>query len=412
MKKRILTLFTVIAILSTFSMNFIFATSTPSTGTGTPTVSGEAGSSGEPGTDTGTGGNTTPTVSGDQTPTTTPSGDLVPNVSGDTTPNVSGDISGDISGDVSGEVITVTAYDEQIEIDKNTILTANFKATSTVPNATLSYLIVEKPAHGTLVHTKESDKSFTYTPDLDYVGTDSFTFKVSDGTSISNIATISITISVPAEEIIPFNYIDMQNHWANYSASHLAARGLIIGEEIGSRYYFYPERQMTRADFILFLLAITESNEDATIEIPKVTFADEKNTPDWLIEAAKLAYAKGIIKGSAEGNKLYLNAYNPLSRKEAVVMIDNVLTLTNSTERLTYEDTSLIPEWATQAVKNLTAYKIIQGDSENRFSPNKIITRAEAAEMCYKTVKQLESEEMPNISGDKITSGDTSGDIK
>ena len=410
MKKRILTLFTVLAILSSFSMNFIFATSSPTTGTETPTVSGEAGTGDGTGTDTS--GSTTPTVSGDQTPTTTPSGDLVPNISGDATPNVSGDISGDISGDVSGEIITVTAYDEKIEIDKNTILTANFKATSTVPNATLSYLIVEQPAHGTLVHTKESDKSFTYTPDLDYVGTDSFTFKVSDGTSISNIATISITISVPAEEIIPFNYIDMQNHWANYSASHLAARGLIIGEEIGSRYYFYPERQMTRADFILFLLAITESNEDATIEIPKVTFADEKNTPDWLIEAAKLAYAKGIIKGSAEGNKLYLNAYNPLSRKEAVVMIDNVLTLTNSTERLTYEDTSLIPEWATQAVKNLTAYKIIQGDSENRFSPNKIITRAEAAEMCYKTVKQLESEEMPNISGDKITSGDTSGDIK
>ena len=410
MKKRILTLFTVLAILSSFSMNFIFATSSPTTGTERPTVSGEAGTGDGTGTDTS--GSTTPTVSGDQTPTTTPSGDLVPNISGDATPNVSGDISGDISGDVSGEIITVTAYDEKIEIDKNTILTANFKATSTVPNATLSYLIVEQPAHGTLVHTKESDKSFTYTPDLDYVGTDSFTFKVSDGTSISNIATISITISVPAEEIIPFNYIDMQNHWANYSASHLAARGLIIGEEIGSRYYFYPERQMTRADFILFLLAITESNEDATIEIPKVTFADEKNTPDWLIEAAKLAYAKGIIKGSAEGNKLYLNAYNPLSRKEAVVMIDNVLTLTNSTERLTYEDTSLIPEWATQAVKNLTAYKIIQGDSENRFSPNKIITRAEAAEMCYKTVKQLESEEMPNISGDKITSGDTSGDIK
>ena len=56
------------------------------------------------------------------------------------------------------------------------------------------------------------------------------------------------------------------------------------------------------------------------------------------------------------------------------------------------------------------AYKIIQGDSENRFSPNKIITRAEAAEMCYKTVKQIEADDMPNISGD--TSGDNSGDIK
>lgn len=400
MKKRIFTLFTVVAILSSFSINFIYATSQP----GNTTVSGE----------TGNGTGTTPTVSGDVTPTPTPSGDLVPNISGDATPDDSGDISGDISGDVSGEVITVTAYDEEIEIDKNTILTANFRATSTITNATLTYLIVEQPTHGTLVHTDETSKSFTYTPDLDYVGTDSFTFKVSDGTSISNIATISITISVPDEEIIPFYYVDMQNHWANYSASHLAARGLIIGEEIGSRYYFYPERQMTRADFILFLLAITESNEDATIEIPKVTFADEDTTPDWLIEASKLAYAKGIIKGSAEGDKIYLNAYNTLTRKEAAVMLDNVLTLTDSTDRLTYEDTSLIPEWATQAVKNLTAYKIIQGDSENKFSPNKSITRAEAAEMSYKTVKQLEADEMSGIGGavSGDTSGDASGDIK
>lgn len=390
MKKRILTLFTVVAILSSFCLNSVLATS----------VSGNVNVSGETGT--------TPVVSGDITPA--PSGELVPSISGDLSGDISGDISGDSSGDVSGEVITVTAYDDEIKIDKNTILTANFKATSTINNATLTYLIVEQPSHGTLVHTTETDKSFTYTPDLDYVGTDSFTFKVSDGTSISNIATISITISVPAEEIIPFNYIDMQNHWANYSASHLAARGLIIGEEIGSRYYFYPERQMTRADFILFLLAITESNEDATIKIPEVKFADADTTPDWLIEAAKLAYAKGIIKGSAEGVKIYLNAYNPLSRKEAVVMINNVLDLTNSTDKLTYDDSNTIPEWAMQAVKNLTAYKIIQGDSENRFSPNKTITRAEAAEMCYRTVKQIEADDMPNISGD--ASGDNSGDIK
>ena len=91
-------------------------------------------------------------------------------------------------------------------------------------------------------------------------------------------------------------------------------------------------------------------------------------------------------------------------------MINNILDLTNSTDKLTYDDSNKIPEWATQAVKNLTAYKIIQGDSENRFSPNKIITRAEAAEMCYRTVKQIEADGMPNISGD--ASGDNSGDIK
>lgn len=363
MKKRFLALFTTLTLLSTFTINLVFATN----------VSGNVRPSGE-----------TPTTSGDITPT--PSGDLTP--------------SGEISGEVSGEVITVTATSEELKIEKNTILTSNFRATSTIPDSTLLYMIVDQPSHGTLVHTNETDKSFTYTPDLDYVGADSFTFKVSDGVSISNIATISITIALPEEEIIPFTYIDMQTHWANYSASHLAARGLIVGEEIGSRYYFYPDREMTRADFILFLLAITESNEDATIEIPAITFADADKTPAWLTEAAKLAYAKGIIKGSADGNKLYLNPYHTLTRKEATVMINNVLKLTDAKDNLTYVDATDIPSWASQAVKNLTAYKIIQGDSENKFKPNKVLNRAEAAEMCYKLVKQLEAEEMPNTSGD------------
>lgn len=368
MKKRFLALFTSLAILSSFSISFVFATS----------------------------GN----VSGEPLPPAVSSGDLTPPT------NTSGDNTGETSGEVSGEIITVTAYDQSLTIDRNTILTANLKAESTIENGTLTYIIETEPSHGTLVHTNSSDKAFTYTPDLDYVGTDSFTFKVSDGTTISNIATVTITITTPSGEIIPFFYVDMQEHWANYSASHLAARGLIIGEEIGNRFYFYPNREMTRSDFMLFLLAITESNEDATLEIPDVTFADAAETPHWLVEAAKLAYAKGIIKGSAAGNKLYLNPYKALTRKEAVVMIDNILDLTDSKDSLTYVDASTIPSWATQAVKNLTAYKIIQGNSNNEFRPDKIISKAEAAEMCYKLIKQLESEEMPNIRGD------ASGDIK
>lgn len=366
MKKRFLALFTAFSILSAFTINL--ATS----------ASGNEITS----------GSTLPDVSGSILPPAVSSGDIT------------GDIPGEISGDESGDVLVITAMDETIEIEKNTILTATFRATTTIENTTLSYIIVEQPMHGTLVHTEATNAEFTYTPDLDYTGTDSFTYKVSDGTNESNIATITININQPSEEIIPFNYIDMQDHWANYSASHLAARGLIIGEEIGSRFYFYPNREITRSDFILFLLAITESNEDANLEIPNVNFADADTTPDWLVEAAKLAYAKGIIKGSADGNQLYLNPYKALTRKEAVVMIDNILDLTDSTDNLTYADASSIPDWATQAVKNLTAYKIIQGNASNEFKPNRVISKAEAAEMCYKLIKQIEAEGMPDISGD------------
>ena len=86
-----------------------------------------------------------------------------------------------------------------------------------------------------------------------------------------------------------------------------------------------------------------------------------------------------------------MNAYAPLTRTEAVVMINNVLKPSNSTDSLKYTDASSIPEWGIQAVKNLTAYKIVQG-SGNVFDPNSVINRGQAAEMCFRLIKQMEKD--------------------
>ncbi|NEU06697.1 hypothetical protein GZH53_00070, partial [Flavihumibacter sp. R14] len=40
-----------------------------------------------------------------------------------------------------------------------------------------------------------ADGSFTYTPNANFNGTDSFTYKVSDGTLESNIATVTLTVT-------------------------------------------------------------------------------------------------------------------------------------------------------------------------------------------------------------------------
>ena len=62
---------------------------------------------------------------------------------------------------------------------------------SDVEGEALGYTIVSAPEHGTLSGT---GANLTYTPDADYNGPDSFTFKASDGTSDSNPATVSITV--------------------------------------------------------------------------------------------------------------------------------------------------------------------------------------------------------------------------
>ncbi|MEX2142607.1 MAG: Ig-like domain-containing protein [Pirellulales bacterium] len=56
----------------------------------------------------------------------------------------------------------------------------------------LSAVLVAPPEHGTLV--LNPDGTFVYTPNSNYNGTDSFTYKANDGELDSNVATVNITI--------------------------------------------------------------------------------------------------------------------------------------------------------------------------------------------------------------------------
>ncbi|WP_158781106.1 FG-GAP-like repeat-containing protein [Streptomyces sp. NRRL S-237] len=58
---------------------------------------------------------------------------------------------------------------------------------------TLTASVVTGPTHGTL--TLDPDGSFTYQPGSAYVGSDSFTYKATDGTVDSNVATVTINVS-------------------------------------------------------------------------------------------------------------------------------------------------------------------------------------------------------------------------
>jgi VCBS repeat-containing protein len=57
----------------------------------------------------------------------------------------------------------------------------------------LSAVLVTNPANGTL--TLNTDGSFTYTPNANFNGADSFTYRASDGVAQSNAATVSITVA-------------------------------------------------------------------------------------------------------------------------------------------------------------------------------------------------------------------------
>ncbi len=94
--------------------------------------------------------------------------------------------------------ITVTAVnDVPVANDQSVSTTRNTPKAITLTGSdidgnSLTYIIVATPSHGTLSGTGASR---TYTPNTNYTGADSFTFKVNDGTVDSAVATVSINIT-------------------------------------------------------------------------------------------------------------------------------------------------------------------------------------------------------------------------
>lgn len=88
------------------------------------------------------------------------------------------------------------ASDQSVTIKKNIDTNITLAATSPNPNADLTATIRTNPEHGTLSQINRQTGIVIYTPNQDYVGSDKFTFKVSDGKQdSSNVGTVSININ-------------------------------------------------------------------------------------------------------------------------------------------------------------------------------------------------------------------------
>ena len=84
-----------------------------------------------------------------------------------------------------------TANDQAVSTAEDAALAITLTG-SDQDNDTLVYSEMSAPAHGTLSGTAPN---LTYTPDADYFGPDSFTFKANDGLADSTLATVSITVN-------------------------------------------------------------------------------------------------------------------------------------------------------------------------------------------------------------------------
>jgi hypothetical protein len=113
----------------------------------------------------------------------------------------------DGTGDSNTSTVTITvaavndvpvASAVSASTGKNTAKTITLSATD-VEGSSLTYSIVSNPSNGSLGSV--SGTSVTYTPDSNWNGTDTFTYKANDGTADGNTATVTVNVVLNAKSL-------------------------------------------------------------------------------------------------------------------------------------------------------------------------------------------------------------------
>lgn len=183
------------------------------------------------------------------------------------------------------------------------------------------------------------------------------------------------------------DFIDVSNDWARSDIKILAYKQVISGIDES---IFAPENKITRAQFTALIVRALGLEP----RVSGMPFRDVKKT-DWYAGAVGAAVEAGIISGYSDGT-FKPNDY--VTREQVAVVLAKTLAVADIDAQLAAADRGLhlarfrdraeISPWAEQFVAMAARYGIVSGDNNGNFAPGKVCTRAEAAVMIRKMMRQ------------------------
>ena len=245
----------------------------------------------------------------------------------------------------------------------------------------LTFEVVKYPSRGILTIDDQSIGTYSYVPEQSYTGNDSFTYVVRD-----KYGNYSASAQVNIEVLSVGNttmYSDLIDDSLHSHAISVTEKNLMSGVRVGDYYYFEPEREVSRAEFI-----VTAMNAVGIKNVPDVEetgFYDDESINPEMKGYISLAYSKGYISGIKKDGNLYFLPQGRIDFSEAAVIISNMIGYADSAIEPVFADGQQIPEWSERAIESLYVLGILE-------APNKIvnadatITRGDMAKLLNKTM--------------------------
>jgi VCBS repeat-containing protein len=256
------------------------------------------------------------------------------------------------------------AADSMVETYKNMSNEGTLKV-SDPEGQPLSFTLTRQPKRGTVVIRE--DGTYLYTPKKNKVGTDSFTYTATDPAGhVSREATVTVQILKPNDSE---TYTDTLGSNYRFEAEWLRNTGLFVGEQIGGKSCFQPEKSVSRGEFLTMLVKTLDLDVDENAAY--TGFDDE--IPNWLRPYLAAALRSGLTANWPHGEVFGSN--EPISGMEAALLIQNALDLTVTTIG-GKDENNAIPSWAITAMNALA-------DNGLEMTTGSL-TRAQAGKLLYR----------------------------
>ena len=233
---------------------------------------------------------------------------------------------------------------------------------------TLQYTLVRAPKRGS-VELRE-DGSFLYTPKRNKVGVDSFTYTATDPAgNVSREATVTIQILKPTDAR---QYADTMSENCRFTAQWMRNTGIFEGEKVGGQLCFYPDKQVSREEFLTMVVQLLEIPTQDAVDVPLPA-----DTPNWMKPYLVAAIRAGLTTGLPEAAETGA----PITGAETAVVLQNALALTvtqDALETSAYEIDEEVPAWAASSLTVMAQNGIVLAADE-------ALTREMAAHVLYQT---------------------------
>ena len=161
------------------------------------------------------------------------------------------------------------------------------------------------------------------------------------------------------------------------AALTMTENGIMSGTQVGLNTYFYPDRTVTREDFIV--MAMNSLGMRKLTQVDKTVFADDSDISASARDYVGAAYELGYIKGELDGSgALCFYPDREITKAEAACILSKMINAATPTVTPIFSDAEDIPTWAASSIYSLSYMGILTATDGNIAPPSKL-TRGDTA---------------------------------